>query len=459
MEQLISGVFAAPTVEPLPIFVFWKYQGIQVTKIISGVTNGGTQHRGMLGIWSFSMLARLRPTLDFMPSPVPDKPGLLIRDPFQFSDAALVIPPVLVESLTYFDGTRSSLDLREHLVRLTGDLDVGGLEQHLIDTLSGAGFLEDDNFFRRKEEAERAFAAAPTREPAHAGTGYPEDPAELTLTLRGYLNGHREQSADAQGGRVRAIAAPHVSPYGGVDAYRAAYASLAPSDADRTFVVLGTSHYGEPDRFGLTRKAFATPLGETSTNLALVDEIARAAGDGALMEDYCHAVEHSIEFQVVFLQHLFGANVRVAPVLCGAFSRGMQAGAHPEDDEAVRRTIGALGEIAAREGDRLLWVLGVDMAHMGRRYGDRFEAIADRGEMEEVAGRDRSRIERMEQGDAAGFWAQVRENRDDLKWCGASPIYTFLRALPGVRGSLLRYQQWNIDPHSVVSFAGLRFHS
>jgi len=410
----------------------------------------------MLGIWVVLMLARLRPTLDFMPSPVPDKPGLLIRDPFYFSDATLIIPPVLVESLTYFDGAHSSLDLREHLVRLTGDLDVSGLEQHLIDTLSDAGFLEDENFFRRKEEAERAFAGAATREPAHAGTGYPENPAELTSTMRGYLNG---STTATPGGRTRAIAAPHVSPYGGVDSYRAAYASLTPADSERTFVVLGTSHYGQPDRFGLTRKAFTTPFGETRTNLALVDEIAQAAGDGVLMEDYCHAIEHSIEFQVVFLQHIFGPSVRVLPVLCGAFSRGMKTGARPEDDEAVRRTIGALGDIAAREGDRLLWVLGVDMAHMGRRYGDRFEAAADRGEMEDVARRDRLRIERMEQGDAAGFWDQVRENRDDLKWCGSSPIYTFLRAMPDVRGSLLHYQQWNIDPHSVVSFAGMRFHS
>jgi MEMO1 family protein len=403
------------------------------------------------------MLARLRPTLDFMPSPVPDKPGLLIRDPFYFSDATLIIPPVLVESLTYFDGAHSSLDLREHLVRLTGDLDVSGLEQHLIDTLSDAGFLEDERFFQRKEEAERRFANAPTREAVHAGTGYPQNPIELTVTLRGYLNGNGAAAATTD--HVRAIAAPHVSPYGGIDSYRAAYASLTPADAEKTFVVLGTSHYGQSDRFGLTRKAFVTPFGETSTNLGLVDELARAAGDGALMEDYCHSIEHSIEFQVVFLQHLFGPSVRVLPILCGAFSRGMQAGKKPDDDEAVRRTIGALGDIAAREGDRLLWVLGVDMAHMGRRYGDRFEAAADRGEMESVARRDRARIERMEHGDASGFWEQVRENRDDLKWCGASPIYTFLRSMPDVRGSLLHYQQWNIDPQSVVSFAGMRFHS
>ncbi|HEY2841994.1 MAG TPA: AmmeMemoRadiSam system protein B, partial [Bryobacteraceae bacterium] len=162
------------------------------------------------------------------------------------------------------------------------------------------------------------------------------------------------------------------------------------------------------------------------------------------------------------LQYLFGAGVRIVPLLCGAFSGGMRGGSEPpgckpDDDEGVKRTIAALGEIAAREGDRLAWILGVDMAHMGRRYGDGFEAIAQRGEMEVVARRDASRMERMQQGDAAGFWEQVSENGDDLKWCGAAPIYTFLRAIPEIRGTLLQYQQWNIDPHSVVSFAGMKF--
>jgi AmmeMemoRadiSam system protein B len=400
------------------------------------------------------MLPRLRTSLDFIPSPIQDKPGLLIRDPFRFSDATLVIPPPLVQCLTLFDGSGSSLDLREHLVRLTGELDVSSLERHLMDALSRAGFLEDETFARMKAEAERTFAEAPLREAAHAGSGYPDDPAELTATLREYMT---TEGAAPAAGPVLAIAAPHVSPFGGIEAYRAAYASLGPADAERTFVILGTSHYGQPEHFGLTRKPFVTPFGETRTDVALVDELARAAGGAAVMEDYCQAVEHSIEFQVVFLQHLFGPKIRVVPVLCGAFARSTYQGGMPEDDEGVRRTLGALGEIGAREGHRLLWVLGVDMAHMGQRYGDSFEATADRGEMEEVAGRDRARIDRMEQGDAAGFWDLVRENHDDLKWCGAAPIYTFLRALPQARGSLVHYQQWNIDPHSVVSFAGMRF--
>lgn len=402
------------------------------------------------------MLPRLRASLDFLPSPMEDKPGLVIRDPFQFSDATLIIPPALIECLEFFDGQHSRLDLRAHLVRVTGDLSAGDVEGHLTGALSDAGFLEDETFARRRAETEGAFARAAVREPAHAGSGYPEEPGELRETLASYLDG---EPAGAARGRLLAIAAPHVSPFGGVDAYRAAYAALTPDDADRTFVVLGTSHYGQPDCLGLTRKSFVTPYGEAVTDTKLVEELEGKLGPAARMEDYCHAIEHSIEFQVVFLQHLFGARVKILPVLCGAYLRSIYEGGMPEDAEPVRRIIGGLGEMAAREGSKLAWVLGVDMAHMGRRYGDPLTAIAGREEMAEVEQRDRARIRCMEAGDALGFWQQVQQNQDDLKWCGSAPIYTFLQAVPEARGSLLRYQQWNIDEASVVSFAGMSFHS
>jgi AmmeMemoRadiSam system protein B len=382
-----------------------------------------------------------------------DRPGLVIRDPFHYSDATLIIPPALVGCLEFFDGARGDLDLREYLVQLTGDIQVSDLQQHLIDSLSNAGFLEDERFALRKQEVERAFASAPVRAPVHAGSGYPSEAGELTETIRGYMNGATPAASE----RVLAIAAPHVSPFGGIESYRAAYSALSPSYADRTFVILGTSHYGQPDRLGLTRKSFVTPFGETRTDLSIVEELAKSAGDAAAMEDYCHAVEHSIEFQVVFLQYLFGPNIRVVPILCGSYARSIHFGGMPEENESVRRLLGSLGELAAREGDRLLWVLGVDMAHMGRRYGDDLTARAGAGEMEIVAQRDRARIDRMQSGDARGFWECVQENRDDLKWCGSAPIYTFLSAVPSARGSLLHYQQWNIDDQSVVSFAGMRF--
>ena len=390
--------------------------------------------------------------LDFMPSPIEERPGLLIRDNFQYSDAVLVIPPLLVQCLQCFDGEQTDLDLRRMLVDLTGELDVGPIVEHLSNSLSQAGFLQDDVYAALREAREREFAEAPVREPSHAGAAYPDEPDALRSTLNGYLAGSSAATAD---GNLIGIAAPHVSPFGGVESYRAAYGALSTEYKDKTFVILGTSHYGTPERFGLTRKPFLTPYGQARTDTGLVDQL--AGQPAALMEDYCHAVEHSIEFQVVFLQHLFGPDISIVPILCGSYFRSMQRQGLPEDDEKVRRFLDGLGEIAAKRGRELLWVLGIDMAHMGRRYGDPLEAKANEGEMLRVSLRDQMRIERINAGDARGFWEQVRENEDDLKWCGSAPMYTFLKAVPEARGTLRHYQQWNIDEESVVSFSGMTF--
>ena len=391
---------------------------------------------------------------------MPDRPGLFIRDPYRYSDAMLIIPPPLIECLRCFDGRQTDLELRSLLVRITGDLQVGELEQHLIETFSSAGFLEDETFAQMKAGRQREFAEAPKREPAHAGGAYPLEIAALRQTMARYMDGAAGRgpspSRDRQGA-LCAIAAPHVSPEGGWQSYRAAYQALGPELKDRTFVILATSHYGAPEHFGLTRKPFVTPLGETATDTALVDRLATLGGPAVLMEDYCHSFEHTVELQVVFLQHIYGPDIRILPILCGQYAHSLYRGGAPEANEGVRRFLESLGEMAAREGDRLFWILGIDMAHMGARYQDDFAAYADQGVMAEVAERDRQRIARVVESDGDGFWSLVQENHDDLKWCGSAPLYTFLKILPGARGELLRYEQWNIDPRSVVSFAGMAF--
>lgn len=77
--------------------------------------------------------------------------------------------------------------------------------------------------------------------------------------------------------------------------------------------------------------------------------------------------------------------------------------------------------------------------------------------MLEVAERDRERFERIAAGDAPGFWRLVQEKADELKWCGAAPLYTFLKAVGPTRARVDRYEQWNIDEGSVVTFAALAF--
>ncbi|MBM3739150.1 MAG: AmmeMemoRadiSam system protein B [Acidobacteria bacterium] len=403
------------------------------------------------------LLPPLRMGLEFAPSPIAEQPGLMIRDPHQYSDAHLVIPPELVQALQFFDGNSSVLDLKRMLVDLLGRLDVSDIQEQLADALSEAGFLEDEVYFRLREEAHAEFEESPVRYPAFAGLAYPEGEEELRTEFdTQFARNLPDRDAPSLDG-VIGIAAPHASPFGGWASYCDAYRAIPRDSQEKTFIVLGTSHSGQPDRFGLTRKRFLTPYGETREALDLVDDLEARAPGAILMEDYQHALEHTIEFQVVFLQHLFGPRIRVLPILVGSFGRSIHEGGMPEDNDEVRRFFGALGEIHARRKNELVWVLGVDMAHMGARYQDRFAAYAHQGEMLAVSARDKDRIARIEAGDARGFWDLVQENQDDLKWCGSAPFYTFLKAVPEARARMLRYQHWQIDPQSVVSFAAMAF--
>jgi AmmeMemoRadiSam system protein B len=399
------------------------------------------------------VLPPLRFNLDFVPSNDTEKPGLYIRDPYHYSDATLLVPPPLVAALECFDGVQTTLDLRSELVRITGEIQVGDLEKHLFDALDEAGFLDNDRYREMKTLREAEFVMEPVREMAFAGAAYPSNKQALTSLLKARVGSIAGTSSTI------AIAAPHASPDGGWDTYKAAYQNLPTKEeaADLTFVILGTSHYGAPERFGLTRKRFQTPFGEAQTDLRLVTELEAAAPSAIRMEDYCHAVEHSIEFQVVFLQYLYGPDVSILPILCGPYVKSIYQGGLPEASDPVARFLDALGNIAAREADKLFWVLGIDMAHMGRRYGDPLRATAGLGEMVAIEQRDRARIDRITAGDIQGYWSMVQEGHDDLKWCGSAPLYTFLKIMPGLKGELLHYHQWQIDPQSVVSFGALRF--
>lgn len=396
------------------------------------------------------ILPKLRSNLNVMPSPDPARPGLLIRDLYRYSNAWIVVPPAIVKGLQYFDGVRTDADLIVALSRDAGQADMTGPGRQLIEALSQAGFLENEFYLRLRETRHKEFALSPVREPAHAGSEYPDKIDPLHDMMRPFLEGR----GPGQPG-IKGIAAPHVSLRGGWNSYRAAYHMLTPDLKDRTFVILGTSHYGPVNKFGLTRKPFKTPYGTTGTDNQLLDALADQPA--VLMEDYCHAIEHSIELQVLFLQALYGADVKILPVLCGPYIDSIRNGGLPEKDEGVRRFLGTFADIAAREEKRLIWILGVDMAHMGLRYNDSFSAHADRDEMAVVKQRDTSRIARILAGDARGFWDQVQDNHDDLKWCGSSPFYTFMKVKPQVLGTLQRYEQWNIDEQSVVSFAGISF--
>ena len=406
-------------------------------------------------------LPRLRRDIDVMPSPIAEQPGLLLRDPFRYTGDVLVIPPAWVALLRCLDGAHSMLDAQVVMTRLAGGKMVAQSElQEFVTILSDRGFLDDEALVRRVERAHDAFRASPVREETLAGSAYPLEREAIESLLDQRIDGTAKRSLCAPDEVwPLAIAAPHVSPEGGYASYSAAYALPENADEDiKTFVILGTSHYGAPERFGVTSKPFRTPLGTVEIDRDALSFFVERGGDAVVEEDYCHRTEHSIELQVLFLQHRLAQPFRILPILCGPFVDSLVRAVPPETLDGNARVFHALTELATKRPD-LVWVLGVDMAHIGLRYGENEPARAYEGRMLEVREQDERRLERIAAGDAEGFYELVHPEGDALNWCGYAPIYTFLRAMHTrqVEGSVCSYEQWNIDEASVVTFAALHF--
>ena len=401
------------------------------------------------------LLPRLRNDIDVLPSPLPDQPGLLMRDPFLYTEHILVIPPTWVVVLQCLDGTHSALDAQAILTRLAGGQIVTREEvEQFVSVLDEAGYIESAELDARKEHRREEFRRANVREATHAGSAYPAEREAIETLFAEHMPG----AGGADGSWPLAIAAPHVSPEGGFASYQAAY-QLPPPENAPTFAILGTSHYGAPERFGTSAKSFETPLGSAEVDADALAQLVDAAGDAVVEEDYCHRAEHSIELQVLFLQYQLRRPIKIVPILCGPFADSLRTGNPPETIDGNRRVFDALAELHAKRDD-LVWVLGVDMAHIGNRYGHREAVRAGEGLMEEVAAKDRARLERWCEADAGGFFDLVHPGGDELNWCGYAPMYTFLQSVGAavkLRGELRSYEQWNIDEGSVVSFGAVHF--
>jgi len=405
------------------------------------------------------VLPALRRTLDILPSPEADRPGLLIRDPMHYTETILYVPPTWALALRCLDGEHTELDVQELLTRATGSLVFSDQVRELIGVLAQEGFLETEEFERRREQRHREFQQQHERTAVHAGAAYPASAAEIRQTFAEYFSSVQVETGGTD--RLVGVAAPHVSPEGGRNCYAETYGRLAaiPALAQRTFIVMGTSHWGAAGKFGLTRKPFVTPLGTLRVDDELADWLEQRGGAAVSSEDYCYAFEHSVEFQCVFLQYALGPELKIVPILCGPLgdSPRLASAASAANDQGTECFLDALAELARNYQDRLFWVLGIDLAHRGRRYGNPYAAVANQGRMADVAEQDRRRLELVCAGDSRGFMELVKSGGDDLNWCGYSTLYVFLRAIGKVRGRLRRYEQWNIDPQSVVSFASLEF--
>lgn len=150
------------------------------------------------------------------------------------------------------------------------------------------------------------------RRPAVAGRFYPERPGELAAMVQGFL-----RDAGPRSGRVpKALIAPHAGyVYSGAIA-GSAYAALGSRGGTiERVVLLGPAHRVALRGLAAPEAtAFATPLGEVRLDREALDRV--LALPQVRSFDAAHALEHSLEVQLPFLQELLG-EFALVPLVVG----------------------------------------------------------------------------------------------------------------------------------------------
>ena len=409
---------------------------------------------------------RLRP-LEAVPVEQDGKTLVLVKDPLNFA-SPLVLSLVGYFILTHLDGQHSFVDVQEAFSRQFGHVLLTDELKDFVATLDRHYYLQSERFIAYRNSLVDEFRRRPTRAAAHIGGVYKADPAELKVQLDGFFaapDGPGWPQGDDRA-PPRAIVAPHIDFHRGGPAYAWAYKALAESEGADLFILLGTSHCGGQNPFILTLKDFETPLGLVQADTDVITQLQQRCSEDLFADEYLHRGEHSLEFQVVFLKYAaqLRATLRreperpfkIVPILVSSFHSMLLRQTLPERDPAVQTFLGALNELARAEKRQVCFVAGVDLAHVGREFGDR-EPITD-DFLKWVEAEDQNLIERLVALDAPGFFNEIAKDQDKRKICGFAPLYSLIHLLDGAKANLLKYSQaFTRETGSAVTFTSMTF--
>ena len=397
---------------------------------------------------------KLRP-IDVHPVVQDGRRSLLLRDPLQLFEEAVVIPEQLGPLLALCDGTRDLDGLRASLMVRFGLRVAPDVMARIVTVLDQALLLDNERFAQAREQALAEYREASFRPPSCAGRSYPDDVDELRQALQGYLDGVNGEISGFEGGS--GLVSPHIDYGRGGPIYAQVWkrATDIVREADLVIVV-GTDHFGSEGRWTLTRQHYATPFGVLPTAREIVDALAGAIGeDAAFAEELHHRSEHSIELAAVWLHYVReGRPCELVPILGGSFSHFVRGEADPAHDPAIGSLVDVLRKTVAERN--VAFVAAADLSHVGPAFGGRPQGLVERARLQSA---DEELIKRICAGDAGGFFEAIRRDGDRRNVCGVPPIYLALRALSPVEGEPVGYDRCPADGEgtSWVSICGVLF--
>ena len=397
---------------------------------------------------------KLRWPLDIRMHNLGGQEALVIQCPLGVSANPLCLMPQFAPIVVQLDGNHTSEEIVQKFSPqgLTPEL-LRDLIKHLDDHL----FIANSRFFAAEKMMRDNFERSPVRPAALVGAGYPATAGELGMFVENYL---QPFEVPAQKRHLSCLVAPHIDYRRGGACYGAIYPRLKESDAD-TYILIGTAHQYSRHMFHLCAKDFESPMGRHSCDREFVTELSNRYGiERSFADQYLHRREHSLELQLPFLSAV-KPGVSVVPILVGGFHEMVEAQRYPNEWESYESFAGALSEILARQtaqGSKIAFLAGVDMAHMGRAFGDQGSLTPEK--MQQIGFRDHEYLRALELGDKKMLFDHIAQDQDARRICGFPTMYLVLDVLDriGYRGEceIVQYDQAvDYESDCAVTYAGV----
>lgn len=401
----------------------------------------------------------IRQPIDIRIETVDDQQILVLQCPLGIARTPILLVPAVAPILSCFQGQLSVAQITERFAPFGIREEI---VRELVRILDDGLFLSSPAFFSAQNEISAAFKNSPNRTPALAGLSYAADPERMRAEIEGYLNAHGKIISIPEG-QLLALIAPHIDYRRGSACYGVTYNFLRRQRID-LYVIIGTSHQYSRHLFHLTNKDFTTPLGTLRTDREFVNTLAQRYGSRSFADEILHRREHSLELQLPFLAalkpELLRREAAIVPILVGSFHEMLGKPGGPGGSGEYEDFVGVFAEtIRARRsaGQHICVVCGVDMAHVGKQFGD--EAPLTEAQMLAIAERDRIYLQAILAQDLELLLAHLNEDRDARRICGFPTMYTVVDALTRLnlryRGVLYDYRQAvDYKTDCAVTFAG-----
>jgi len=381
---------------------------------------------------------------------------LLVTDPMGVVAGQPALGLETLAILQLLDGTTSLTDIQALVMQDSKDLRVGNMVRDFIAKLDEMLLLHSPRFEAALARLQGEWHPLEVRPAALEGYCYPAEKDALEKFLGGQFEEAERRRAAAgapAAGLPRAILSPHLDPRREGRTIARAMLEIEPPAEPLRVVIFGTGHNLGDEFVALTRKRFETPLGQAACDTAFIDRVAARLGEAAYRRELVHRDEHSIEFQVVYLQHhLRGHKFSIVPILCGSFTRFLDEHRRPREEPVVETLIAAVREAEKDLGGRTVYVAGVDFSHVGPRFGDP-KPDGELGDL--VRETDRAAIDAAVTGDAEKWFDAIAAGDDATRICGFAPTYCMLRAAEPGAGRELAYETSPEPDGTVVTVAAM----